>query len=54
MWKTVKGTAKIKIDGVSLTLWTDESSNKVTESDQIGNGRFRVDKNMLEKVQFRF
>jgi hypothetical protein len=50
MWKNVENITKIKVNEVSLTLWTDEMGNKVKESDQVGNNKFRFDRTMLGRV----
>jgi hypothetical protein len=46
----VESNTKIKVNGVSLTLWTDRSGNKAKESDQVGKSKFRYDKTILGRV----
>jgi hypothetical protein len=48
----VKRVGKIKIDGVSLTLITDNRSDKVKESYQISNCRFGLGKAILVGMEF--
>jgi hypothetical protein len=45
----VESITKIKLDVVSLTLWT-----QVRVSDQVINSIFRFYKHMLGRFQFRF